>query len=166
MRISIFTTVLVMAVGVGAGCAREDSTVADLDSTGSDALAQEEWPYYGGTQWNERHATLTEINKQTVVGLVPRRVLQLGQVPYAFSASPLVIDGVLYVSASDGMVQAFDIRTGNRKWSFVHKIAAMASDADAAAIYGVAGPPCCSNQSRGVAYADGTIFYASLDAKT
>jgi len=60
MRILISTTLLVMAVGFGAGCAQEDSAVADLDSAGFDAAAQEEWPYYGGTHWNERHATFTE----------------------------------------------------------------------------------------------------------
>jgi PQQ-dependent dehydrogenase (methanol/ethanol family) len=129
------------------------------------AVAAAEWPYYGGTQWGERHATLSNINRGNVAQLVPRRVLQLGQVPYALSASPLVVDGVLYVSASDGVLQAFDLRTGMRKWSFVHKIEKMAKDVDAAAIYGVAGPPCCSNQNRGVAYADGTVFMATLDAK-
>ena len=132
---------------------------------GSDAVAQDGWPHYGGNQGHERHATLTKITKGSVANLVPRRVFQLGQVPYAFSASPLVVDGVLYVSASDGVVQAFDLRTGMRKWSFVHKLQQMAVDADAAAVYGVAGPPCCSNQSRGVAYADGTVFLATLDAK-
>jgi len=102
------------------------------------AVAAAEWPYYGGTQWGERHVTLSNINTGNVAQLVPRRVLQLGQVPYALSASPLVVDGVLYVSASDGVLQAFDLRTGMRKWSFVHKIKDMAKDADAAAIYGVA----------------------------
>jgi hypothetical protein len=41
MRFSISTTVLVMAVGFGVGCAQEDSAVADLDSAGFDAAAPE-----------------------------------------------------------------------------------------------------------------------------
>ena len=106
--------------------------------TSSGLYSQDQWLYYGGTQWGERHVTLSNINTGNVAQLVPRRVLQLGQVPYALSASPLVVDGVLYVSASDGVLQAFDLRTGMRKWSFVHKIKGMAKDADAAAIYGVA----------------------------
>jgi glucose dehydrogenase len=58
----------------------------------SSAAADKDWPHYGGNQWNERHANL-----------VPRRVMQLGQVGTSLSASPLVIDGVLYVSGSDGL---------------------------------------------------------------
>lgn len=76
---------------------------------------------YGGTQWNERHATLTQITTDNVAQMVPRHVLQLGEIPYYLTASPLVIDGVLYVSASGGVLQAFDLRTGKKKWSFVHK---------------------------------------------
>lgn len=66
-------------------------------------IAQDtDWRFYGGNQWNERHATLTKITKGNVAHLVPRRVLQLGQVGTSLSASPLVIDGILYVSAPDG----------------------------------------------------------------
>jgi len=100
-----------------------------LTIVAGNAMAQDQWPYYRGTQWGERHAKFSRIDKTTVANLVPRHVLQLGQVPYSFSASPLVIDGVLYVSASDGMLQAFDLRTGMRKWSFVHKIKSMSVDA-------------------------------------
>jgi PQQ-dependent dehydrogenase (methanol/ethanol family) len=129
---------------------------------GSSALAQDQWRYYGGTQWGERHAKLSKIDTDTVSQLVPRRVLQLGQVTYSLSASPLVIDGVLYVSGSDGVVQAFDLRTGMRKWNFQHK---MDLGSDVNPVYGAAGPACCSNTSRGVAYADGTIFLGTIDAK-
>jgi PQQ-dependent dehydrogenase (methanol/ethanol family) len=121
-----------------------------------------EWTYYGGNYWNERHAKLSTINVSNVSKLVPRRVFQLGKVQYSLSASPLVIDGVLYISGSDGMVQAFDIRTGMRKWTFVHK---MDLGTNVSQIYGTAGPACCSNTNRGVAYASGTVFVGTLDAK-
>ncbi len=42
---------------------------------GTSASAEDGWPYYGGTQWHERHATFTKINKNSVAQLVPRRVL-------------------------------------------------------------------------------------------
>jgi alcohol dehydrogenase (cytochrome c) len=167
-------TFLTVTLAMLAGCdpAATNNSVSPDVSAGQDAAATQEstvaaieWPYYGGTQWGERHAKLSSINKDTVAQLVPRRVLQLGQVPYSLTASPLVIDGVLYISTSDGVVQAFELRSGMRKWSFQHRIKSMTTDANAAAIYGVAGPPCCSNTSRGVAYADGTVFLATLDAK-
>lgn len=137
-----------------------------LTISGSGSAADTEWIHYGGNHWNERHATLTKITKDSVARLVPRRVLQLGQVGTSLSASPLVIDGVLYVSAPDGLVQAFDVRTGMRKWSFVHKLDLSAyKPSGKPGSGGARGPACCSNTSRGVAYADGTIFMGTLDAK-
>jgi glucose dehydrogenase len=35
---------------------------------GTNAVAQDEWPYYGGTQWGERHATLSRIGKHNKAG--------------------------------------------------------------------------------------------------
>ena len=125
-----------------------------LGSSGVSADDQE-WPTYGGTHWNERHVKLEKINKHTVKNLVPRRVLQLGKTQYSMSASPLVVGGVLYVSGSDGLVQAFDLRTSMRMWSFQHKIDLGTTISP---VYGTAGPACCSNTNRGLAYAQDTLF--------
>jgi alcohol dehydrogenase (cytochrome c) len=140
--------------------------ILSLPLAATNAFAQDEWPHYGGNQWNERHAKLTKITKRNIAHLVPRRVLQLGHVGTSLSASPLVIDGVLFVSASDGVVQAFDLRTGKRKWSFVHKLDLSAYPASKKPSAGGArAPACCSNTSRGLAYAAGTIYLGTLDAK-
>jgi glucose dehydrogenase len=80
-----------------------------------------DWAHYGGTQWNERHAAFTQITTDNVAQLVPRHVLQLGEIPFYLTASPLVVDGALYVPASGGVLQAFDLRTGTKKWSYTHK---------------------------------------------
>lgn len=48
-------------------------TAAVLAGAGSGALSGQstDWAHYGGTQWNERHATLTQITTENVVHLVP-----------------------------------------------------------------------------------------------
>lgn len=76
-------------------------TAAVLAGAGSDALSGQstDWAHYGGTQWNERHATLAQITTDNVAQLVPRHVLQLGAVPFYLSASLLVVDGF---SSPDG----------------------------------------------------------------
>jgi PQQ-dependent dehydrogenase (methanol/ethanol family) len=126
---------------------------------------QIEWSHYGGNQGHERHAEFSKITRSSVAQLVPRRVLQLGQIPYALSASPLVIDGILYIATANA-VQAFDVRTGMSKWSFEHKIAppAKGSVSKLASDFGWTSN-CCSQTSRGVAYAEGTIFLGTIDAK-
>jgi len=140
--------------------------ILSLPLVGTNAFAQDDWPHYGGNQWNERHANLTKITKRSVARLVPRRVLQLGQVGTSLSASPLVIDGVLFVSAPDGIAQAFDLRTGVRKWSFQHKLDLSVYPASLKPSAGGArAPACCANTSRGLAYANGIVFLGTLDAK-
>jgi PQQ-dependent dehydrogenase (methanol/ethanol family) len=131
----------------------------------SSALAQDGWPYYGGNQGHERHAKFTDITKSNVASLVPRRVLQLGKVPYSLSASPLVVDGIIYIATANA-VQAFDLRTGMSKWSFEHKIAPpKGGDVSKLASDFGWSSNCCSQTSRGVAYADGTIYLGTIDAK-
>jgi hypothetical protein len=62
-----------------------------LTLAGSSALAQDQWPYYGGTQWGERHVKFSHIGKHNVAHMVPRRVFQLGEIAYSMTSSPLVI---------------------------------------------------------------------------
>lgn len=146
-------------------CLTSCKEAQNLNATNKEqtALPDKDWPFYGGTQWGERHAQLSSITKDNVANMVPRKVLQLGQVPYALSASPLVVNGVMYVAVGNGIVQAFDLHTGVRKWEYTHDLDASAWKMNP--VLGAKGPSCCSNQSRGVAFADGLIFLGTMDAK-
>lgn len=124
-------------------------------------VVDQEWKSYGGNLWNERHVKFQTINKKTVAKLVPRNVFQMGEIANSLSASPLVVDGIMYVSASNGVLQAFDLTSGKRKWRYVHQ-AKFAKPEEALK---AGGPACCVNTNRGVAYANGTLFMATLDAK-
>jgi hypothetical protein len=133
----------------------------------STAFAQDGWLHYGGNQWNERHATLTQIDKESVARLVPRRVLQISTPMNGLVGSPIVADGVLYMPASNGWVHAFDLRSGVKLWSFEHK-ANYGPQSGAGLMstgFGSGGAPnCCSNQTRAVSFSNGTIFTANIDA--
>ena len=163
----VLSVFLISAVSVS--CAQRDEPQSAAPQAQAEAPAQAPaqvpWPYYGGTQWGERHAEFTDINKNSVANLVPRRVLQLGKVPYSLSASPLVVDGIMYVAIPNA-VQAFDLRTGTKTWSFEHKIAPPADGtvSKLASDFGWSSN-CCSQTSRGVAYAAGSIFLGTIDAK-
>jgi len=125
--------------------------------------ADKEWPHYGGSQWNERHADLKHITRRSVADLVPRHILQLGEIPYALSASPLVVDGVLYIHGSNGTAQAFDLRTGMKKWTYTQKLDTSSWLMNP--VFKAKTPACCANTSRGLAYANGTVFIGTIDAK-
>ena len=103
-------------------------------------------------------ASLDQINTSNVKKLTPAWVFQCGSVgmhsgasTYSFEASPLVVDGVMYVTGWDGWVWALDAKTGAELWRY-HR----ASPYDVRL--------CCGNVNRGCAVADGKVFMATLNA--
>ena len=105
----------------------------------------------------QRYSPLDQINTETVNQLAPAWVFQCGSVglhsgksTYSLKASPIVVDGVMYVSGWDGWVWALDARTGEQLWQYRHAIP-----------YDVS--LCCGNVNRGVAVAD-EVFVATLNA--
>src|SRR5262249_53712787 len=69
-------------------------------------------------------------------------------------ATPLAIDGVIYVSTAWSIVKAFDAKTGALLWSY---------DPAVPRALGVNG--CCDVVSRGVAAWKGKIFVATFDGR-
>ena len=74
-----------------------------------------------------------------------------GASTYSFEASPLVVDGIMYVTGWDGWVWALDAKTGAELWRY-HR----ASPYDVRL--------CCGNVNRGCAVADGKVFMTTLNA--
>ena len=78
--------------------------------------------------------------------------LHSGASTYACEASPIVVDGIMYVSGWDGqLLGARRARTGNELWRYKH-----ASPFDVSL--------CCGNVNRGVAVAEGKVFMTTLNA--
>ena len=69
-------------------------------------------------------------------------------------ATPLVVDGVMYVTASWSVVHAIDTRTGQKLWTFDPKV-------DKAK--GFRG--CCDVVNRGVALYEGRVYVAAYDGR-
>lgn len=108
------------------------------------------WLSYGRDYSNQRHSPLTQINRDTVRRLVPRWIYQTG-VPASFQATPLIVDGVMYLSMPFNHVAAIDAASGREIWRYEHvrKSAKM----------------CCGPASRGVAVAYGKVFVGTVDAR-
>ena len=86
-----------------------------------------EWRSYGGDRGNTKYSPLDQINADNAGGLrvLWRRPVVAEQLTDAFpdlnpasssSATPLVVDGVLYVSNGVGLVEALDPRSGETLW--------------------------------------------------
>src|SRR5206468_6131425 len=101
---------------------------------------QDNWLLNGRTYDNQRFSPLTQINKDNVKRLAIKAMIHTGQIN-SFEATPLVVDGILYVSTPYDHVQAYDAVTGELKWSY-NPVLGFTDN-------------CCGPQSRGVAVAYG-----------
>ena len=79
------------------------------------------WLTYYGAYDGQRYSPLDQINKENVGKLVPQWVFQAGSMglhsgksTYAWEASPLIVDGVMFVSGWDGQGLGARRREGQR----------------------------------------------------
>ena len=86
-----------------------------------------EWRYYGGDEGGTRYSTLDQINAKNVKNLRKSWTYHTGELELglsnasfkaSFSCTPLVIDGVMYLSTPSSRVIALDAETGKELWKF------------------------------------------------
>jgi quinoprotein glucose dehydrogenase len=100
-------------------------SLAVLVLCSSFTIAQD-WPVYGRDAGGSRYSTLEQINRSNVAGLKPAWEWKTGEKsldqfktnPGNFQATPLMIDGVLYLSTPYNRVVALDAESGRELWSF------------------------------------------------
>jgi quinohemoprotein ethanol dehydrogenase len=117
--------------------------------------AEGDWPGYGLDAYETRQSPLADITPATIANLKPAWSVDLTEISTrAFEATPLVVDGVMYVSTGWSNAIAFDAKTGKELWRYDPVIAK-----------DYAGKGCCGPVSRGLAYADGRVFLAAFDGR-
>lgn len=125
----------------------------DERSIGTNTASSADWPTYGLDYAETRFSKLTEINTSNVkdLGLVWTYNLQTTR---GVEATPLVVDGIMYVSAPWSVVHAVDVRTGKRIWSYDPKVPRE-----------IAYKGCCDVVNRGVALYKGKVFVGTFDGR-
>lgn len=78
---------------------------------------QHNWMHSGGDPGATKFSTLDQINTSNVHTLQPAWTFRTGDKTGFFESTPLVIDGVMYVSAQNG-VFALDPVSGKQNWKF------------------------------------------------
>ncbi|MBZ5622906.1 MAG: pyrroloquinoline quinone-dependent dehydrogenase [Acidobacteriia bacterium] len=96
--------------------------IASLPFAGA---SDDEWPAYGRDPGGQRFSPLAAINRQNVATLKPDWTFRTGDAyqpkrgrPTAFEATPLYLDGVLYLGTPLGRIIALDPVTGKERWSY------------------------------------------------
>lgn len=111
-----------------------------------------DWLTYSGGLTGHRHSALTQINRDNVGNLRVAWAAQLRPTTKAQRATPIVANGVMFVTEGPDGVRALDARTGSVIWRFRRSV-------DTSTL-----PLCCGAFSRGVAVMDNRVFVATLDA--
>src|SRR5436190_15686085 len=79
-----------------------------------------QWLMYSGEYNGQRHSPLKQITPQNVSHLAAQWTYQTGTTARGrgFEATPLVLDGVLYVTGPNNYAWALDARTGRAFWQY------------------------------------------------
>jgi alcohol dehydrogenase (cytochrome c) len=110
----------------------------------------DEWLMYSGSYNGWRHTSLAEITSANVAQLRIRWIKQFDSNDPFIEATPLVIDGVIFMVAPISTVLALDAKSGDVIWEYRRHIPADL-------------PLCCGRVNRGLAAHDNTIFFGGLD---
>jgi len=144
----------VLAIAFLVACSRDapqsEPSVSDVTA---EVPADVDWRLYGNDWGEQRFSELDQINRENVgeLGLAWSFDLYTQR---GIEATPLMVDGTLYVSGSWSMVYALDAVTGELKWFHDPEV-------DRASL----ARACCDAVNRGVAYDDGRIFVGTLDGR-
>ena len=100
----------------------------NLSAQDSSSDQNYEWPHYANDQGSSKYAALDQIDRDTVKdlevawiwGSVDNAQIELRPnfVPAGFKATPIQVDGTLYLSTSLGNIVALDAKSGAQKWTF------------------------------------------------
>jgi PQQ-dependent dehydrogenase (methanol/ethanol family) len=172
-RTSRWLAIMLAAVSVLAGlseaaCRRQTLDTSQPDSAralggslaGDPATLQQDdgqWVMPAKNYASTRFSGLDEINAQNVNRLGVAWTFSTGMVA-GHEAAPLVVGGTMFVvTPFPNIVYAFDLTQpgGPMKWQYDPKPPGAAK-----------GVACCDLVNRGAAYADGAVFFNTLDGRT
>jgi alcohol dehydrogenase (cytochrome c) len=109
------------------------------------------WLTYSGSYYAQRYSALDQITRDNAKNLEQQWVFQARSLE-KFEATPLVVDGIMYLTEPPNNVVALDAKTGAIFWVYEYR---PSTDAR----------PCCGAVNRGVAILGDTLFMGTIDAR-
>lgn len=129
------------------------TSVIDSAAITANTATSKDWPTYGLDYAETRFSKLNQITAENVKDIGLMWTYNLESIR-GVEATPLVVDGIMYVSAPWSVVHAVDTRTGKRLWTF---------DPHVDREKGYRG--CCDVVNRGVALYKGKVFVGAYDGR-
>lgn len=113
----------------------------------------EDWLGVGRNYSEDRYSTLAQITKENINELGLAWSINLG-IYRGIEATPIVVDGIMYLSGPWSMVYAIDVRKGEIIWIY---------DPEVPREVGI--KVCCDVVNRGVSLYKGMIYLGTLDGR-
>jgi alcohol dehydrogenase (cytochrome c) len=108
------------------------------------------WLTYSGDYKSHHYSSLNQITTENVHRLKAKWIFQMHKTKV--ETTPIVVDGVMYVTRPQSDVIALDAETGRALWTYEHRISGR--------VY-----VCCGEVNRGLAILGTTLFLTTLDAQ-
>lgn len=125
----------------------------DDDRLNNAEAEPQNWLAHGGDQQAHRYSGLDQIRPDNIAGLKPAWVMDFdtfrGQ-----ESTPIVVDGVIYVTTAWSKVYAVNAKTGERIWYFDPRVPGP-----------TAAKNCCDVVSRGAAVYRGKVYVGTYDGR-
>ncbi len=138
--------------GVAIAAKAPAGSVGGVDAKKIIAAAPGEWLGYGRDYHEQRFSPLDQVNTSTVKNLGLTWHYDFGD-RQGLESTPIVHNGVIYVSTDFAEVFAFDARTGKKLWNYEPNTRLWQVNT------------CCSPANRGVAIWGDKIFVGALDGR-
>ena len=125
----------------------DDNRLVNADKTPGD------WLSYGRNYYEDRYSSLEQINKENINQLGLAWSFSLGS-KTGVEATPIVVDGIMYVTGPWSKVYAINAVNGKLIWEYDPKVPGS---------YGQ--KPCCDVVNRGVALYKGKVYVGTIDGR-
>ena len=145
----LVSALLTLCIFSAAGSVRAEVSNDMLLNASKDA---DNWRMAGRDYAGTRFSPLKQVNTKNIKRLVPKWTFSLGTLD-AQNTTPLVSDGVMYVTASHGRTYAVDAKTGTMIWQYAHQLPEDVGKA-----------MCCDIGNRGAALYKDKVFVSTPDA--
>ena len=132
---------------------RQVTTAVDKDAIENANATMGDWLSYGRNYQEDRYSTLTQINKDNLDELGLAWTIDLGT-KRGIQSTPLVVDGIMFMTGPWSVVYAIDTRKGSIIWQFDPEV-------PRERVWRF----CCGTVNRGAALYEGDVFVGTLDGR-
>ena len=148
---SLIGVMVLCVLFAGSGVVRGQDVGVTFDRILNAENEPENWLTYSGGYDSQRHTTLDQIDSDNVANLELKWVYQAESLD-VFQTSPLVVDGIMYLTEAPNTVVALDAKLGRVFWRYEYTPSNLSR-------------PCCGRVNRGLGMLGHTLFMATIDAR-